>query len=194
MRPGTGIALEMLAPVALDPALDGLEQVGPYRLRAEITAPDAARDRVHQKQRHRGEDQQAGEVIDLLRPDLDEEEIEAPVGQVDQHRLVRRIRAAVPAHERQAVIDAERDEQHDPFDAPERAVHPLRIDFPPRLIERSILRAFDVERLRKLDQLGELAGCRLSRTRRGLLYGLVELHRALIFPRRRGCGHRWRAP
>ncbi len=29
-----------------------------------------------------------GDVVEFLRPDLDEEEIEAPVGEVDEHRLV----------------------------------------------------------------------------------------------------------
>ena len=86
----------------------GMEKVGPHRLRAQIAAPDAAGDRVHQEQRHGGEDQKAGEVIDFLRPELDEEEIEAAVRKIDQHRLVRQVRAAVPAHEGQKIIDAER--------------------------------------------------------------------------------------
>ena len=85
-RPRSGIAPQMLAAVTFDPALDGLEQVGPHRLRAEIAAPDAAGDRVHQEQGQRGKDQEAGEIIDLLRPELDEEEIEPAVRQVDQTR------------------------------------------------------------------------------------------------------------
>ncbi len=34
-------------------------------------------------------DEQTGEIVDLLRPDLDEEEIETPGWKVDQHRLIR---------------------------------------------------------------------------------------------------------
>ena len=86
-RPRPGVALHVLAAVAFDQRSIGEEQIGPHRLRAEIAAPDAAGDRVHQEQRHRREDQQAGEVVDFLRPDLDEEEIEAAVGEIDQHRL-----------------------------------------------------------------------------------------------------------
>ena len=87
------ILAHALAPVALDQPLDGIEQIGPDRLRAEIAAPDAAAHGVHQEQRQRSDDQQAGEVIDFLRPQLDEEEIEAAVRQIDQHRLVRRAQA-----------------------------------------------------------------------------------------------------
>ena len=90
-RPRSAIAQHVLAAIAFDPALDRQEQVGPDRLRAEIAAPDPAGDRVHQEQRHRGHDEQAGEVIDLLRPELDEEEVEAAAGQIDQHRLVGRV-------------------------------------------------------------------------------------------------------
>ena len=133
------VAPHVLAPVAFDQPLDGEEQIGPHRLRAEIAAPDAAGDRVHQEQHDRRQDQQAGEVIDFLRPDLDEEEIEAAVGKIDQHRLLRRVRAAIPAHERQQIIDAEGDDQHHPFDAAEGAVHALRIDFPARRIERDVV-------------------------------------------------------
>src|SRR5439155_14373955 len=92
-----------LAAVALDHALDGIEQIGPDRLRAEITAPDATADSVHQEQRQGSYDQQPSEVIDFLRPQLDEEEIEAAVRQVDQHRLVWRTQTAIPSHEWQQV-------------------------------------------------------------------------------------------
>ncbi len=138
-RPLAGVAQHVFAAVAFDEALDREEQIGPHRLRAEIAAPDAPGDGVHQEQADGGEDQQAGEVVDLLRPDLDGEEIEAPARQVDQHRLRRRVGAAVPAHERQQIIDAERDDQHRPFDAAEGAVRALRIDFPARRIKRDIV-------------------------------------------------------
>ena len=137
--PFAAVALHVLAAVAFGEPLDGEEQIGPHRLRAEIAAPDPAGDRVHQEQHDRGHDQQAGDVIDLLRPDLDEEEIEPPVGEIDQHRLRGRVRTAIPAHERQQIIDAQGDQQHRPFDAAEGAVHALRINLAPWRIERGIV-------------------------------------------------------
>ncbi len=128
-----------LAAVALDEALDGVEQVGPHGLRAEIAAPDAAADRVHQEQRHRGDDQKAGEVIDLLRPQLDEEEIEAPARKIDQHRLARRVRAAIPPHEGEDVIDGEAEPHQRPFDVAVGAGDALRIDLPACGVERGFV-------------------------------------------------------
>jgi hypothetical protein len=137
--PGLAIALQMLASIAFGPALDGLEQIGPNRLRAEVAAPQPAGDGVHQEQCHRGEDEQAGQIVEFLRPDLDEEEIETAAGEIDQHRLTRRIRSAIPAHEWQQIIDAERDAQHDPLHAAISAGDALRIDLPPRRIERRLV-------------------------------------------------------
>ena len=134
-----GILAHTLAPVTFDPPLDGIEQIGPDRLRAEIAAPDAAADRVHQEQRERRHDQQAGEVIDFLRPQLDEEEIEAAVRQVDQHRLVRRAQPAIPSHERQQVIDAEAERHQAPFGAAEGSGNALRIDLLLGHIKRPIV-------------------------------------------------------
>ena len=54
------------------PPLHGVEQVGPYGLRAQIATPQPSRDRVHEEQRHGGDYEEAREVIDLLRPQLDE--------------------------------------------------------------------------------------------------------------------------
>ena len=114
-RHPAGVGLHALAPVAFGPPLDSQEQVGPHRLRAEIAAPDAAGDRIHQEQSQRRQHQEAGDVVDLLRPDLDEEEVELAVGQVEQHRLAGGARSAVPADERREVVDAERDDQHQPL-------------------------------------------------------------------------------
>ncbi len=126
--PGTIVEPDAVAGVALDPALRRHEEIGPNRLRTHIAAPDAARERVHQKQRERGEDQQAGEVIDFLRPDLDEEEVEAAVREIHEHRLTRRVRSAMPAHERQEIIDGQRRELNAPFDAAEVSVDLLGIN------------------------------------------------------------------
>src|SRR5689334_7013343 len=98
-RPLASVALHVFAAVAFNQAFDREEQIGPHRLRAEIAAPDAPGDGVHQKQADCRQDQQAGEVIDFLRPQLDEEEIETPARKVDQHRLRWGAGAAVPAYE-----------------------------------------------------------------------------------------------
>src|SRR5216684_3069340 len=46
-RATRGIFLHALAPVALDQTLDGVEQIRPHRLWAEISAPDTAAHRIH---------------------------------------------------------------------------------------------------------------------------------------------------
>ena len=145
-----GVFAHALAAVAFDQALDGIEQIGPDRLRAEIAAPDAAADGVHQEQRQGSYDQQAGEVIDFLRPQLDEEEIEAAVRQIDQHRLVRRTQAAIPSHERQQVIDAEAERHQPPFGAAEGSGDALRIDLLLGHIQRPIVVKLQVGRVHGL--------------------------------------------
>lgn len=127
-RPAALVGLHPLATVAFDQTLHRIEQVGPDGLRTQVAAPDPAGQRIHQEQHHRGEDQQAGEVVDLLRPDLDEEEVEAAAREIDQNRLVGRVRSTVPAHEGQQVVDAEREGHDGPLDRPEPALDLLRID------------------------------------------------------------------
>ena len=127
---------DALAPVAFDQPLHGVEQVGPHRLRTQIAAPDAPPDRVHQKQRHRRDNEQSGKIIDFLRPQFDEEKIESPGREIDQHGLAGRVRPAVPAHERQDVIDRQRDGHQAPFDIAEGAGNALRIDGLAGRIER----------------------------------------------------------
>ena len=137
--PRRRVELDAVAAVALDEPLDPQEEIGPHRLRAEIAAPDAAEQRVRQEQRERGENEQAGEVIDFLRPDFDEEEVEARVREIDQHRLMRLVRPAIPAHERQEVVDAEADEQQAPLQAAKRPADLLRIDFRRRGVEGTLV-------------------------------------------------------
>ena len=114
--------------VALDQPLDPDEEVGPDRLRAGIAAPGAADGGGDEEQPEPGHDQQAGDVIEFLRPDLDEEEVEAAVGEVDQHRLVGRIGPAVPAQPGRDLVDAEGDRHDHPFEAAENALGALRED------------------------------------------------------------------
>ena len=137
--PRRRVELDAVATVALDQPLDPHEQVGPHRLEAEVAAPDAAEQRVRQEQRQRGEDEQAGEVVDFLRPDLDEEPIEPRVGKIDQHRLVRLVRPAVPSHKRENVVESEADDQQRPLQSAVGSADLLRVDFGRRSVERALV-------------------------------------------------------
>ena len=103
---------------------------------ASASAPCAACDGCDQKQAEARHDEQARDVIEFLRPDFDEEEIEAAIGEVDQHGLIGRIRPAIPAQPRREIIDAQRDEHDEPFEAPELTANTLRKNLDPRRIER----------------------------------------------------------
>ena len=86
------VALHAFVAVAFDQALDPHEEIGPHRLRAGVAAPDAAEQAGDQEQRDRAHDQQAGQVVDVLRPELEIEEVEALVPDRQQHRLVGLVR------------------------------------------------------------------------------------------------------
>ena len=94
--------------IALDPALDQHEQVGPDRLRAGEAAPQPARQRVRQDQDGRGEHQKPGDQIKVLRPELDEEGVEPSVCEIEQDSLIRCMGSTVPADEWRDVVDRQR--------------------------------------------------------------------------------------
>src|SRR3546814_5959030 len=122
--------------VAVDQPVDMLEQIGPHRLRAGIAAPrasDRAGDEEQPDPRH---DEQARDIIEFMRPYPDLEHVETPVRQVDEHRLVGRVRPATPSNPGRSVIDRQGDRHDRPFEAPERAVHLLGVDALSRRIER----------------------------------------------------------
>src|SRR5664279_1691964 len=127
-RAARGILYHALAAVTFDQTLDGVEQIRPHGLRAKISAPDTSADRIHQKEGNRRDNQQPGKIVDLLRPQLDEEEIETAIGKVYQHRLIGRTQTAIPPHERQQVIDTEAECHQSPFDAAKCSGDALRIN------------------------------------------------------------------
>ena len=133
---GALVQTDPRAAVALDPALDPHEQIGPHGLRAGEAAPHAARDAGREEQTERAEQQQSGQVVDFLRPDLDPQEVRAAGRHVDQERLIRHARAAVPADPGAEVVDAEQQDQHRPLDRAEAAADLLGIDLDPIGIER----------------------------------------------------------
>jgi hypothetical protein len=160
--------LDLRVAVAIDPALHPHVEVGPHRLRAEIAAPDATGGRGDQEQADTGHDQQAGDVIEFLRPDLDPEKEEPPVRQIDQNRLVGRELAAVPAHPGQQVVDGEREPQNSPFHRPEPALDRFREDRLARLVEPGlldrdlrldVLGVLDVHTVSAFSRLGDAAFC-----------------------------------
>ena len=136
---GAVSALDAFAAVAFRPALDRVEKVGPHGLRAKITAPDPPAEGVHQEESDRSEDQKPSEVIDLLRPQFDKEEIEPAVRKIDQHRLIGRAEAAIPAHKGEKVVEAKASRHQPPFDMAECAGNALRINFLSGHIEWSVI-------------------------------------------------------
>src|SRR5690606_41537684 len=82
-----------------------LEQVSPNRLRAGIAAPCATDRTRYQEKSDAGHDQEASDEVELVRPDLDVEHVKAAVGEIDQHGLIGRIRTAIPADPRGAVVN-----------------------------------------------------------------------------------------
>ena len=134
--PGPGIEFHAGIAVALYPALDDQKEINPHGLGAGIAAPRATDRGRDEKQTETGHNEEPGHEKELLRPDLDEEEIEAPVGEVHEHRLVRSIGTAIPADPWRQVVDAERDEHHQPLEATETSFRPLRKDLLSRLVKR----------------------------------------------------------
>ncbi|MPL74101.1 hypothetical protein SDC9_19911 [bioreactor metagenome] len=122
--------------VALDDALDEDEQVGPDRLRAGIAAPHPPHRRGEQEEPEPRHDEKAGDEVEFVRPDLDHEEEEAPVRQVDEHRLVGQRRTAVPADPRGDVVDAQHQRHQHPFQGAEMALHAAREDGFARSVKR----------------------------------------------------------
>jgi hypothetical protein len=118
--------------VALDPALDQDEEVGPDGLRAGIAAPDPAQRRGKQEQPQPRHDQKARDKVELVRPDLDPEEEEAAVRHIHQHRLIGQAGAAVPADPGGDVIEPQGHCHDHPFEAAKAAPHPAREDRRPR--------------------------------------------------------------
>src|SRR5262249_21762667 len=120
--------------LALDLALDPQEQLGVYRLRTGIAAPQAPGDRGKQEQRQRRDDQQHREVDDVLRPEHPAEDVELARRQVEKHRL-----APVPGDPRQAVEDRLGEKYERPAPARERAVHRARIDLLAYFVEPDLV-------------------------------------------------------
>ena len=89
---GSTQVLQELAPVALDQPFDEQEQIGPDRLRAGEAAPQPSRQGVGEDQDARGKNEKTRDQIEVLRPYLGEKEVQPSMDEIEQERLIRRIR------------------------------------------------------------------------------------------------------
>ena len=83
-----GIEAHARVPVAFEQPLDPHEQVRPDRLRTGVSTPDPAEQAGYQKQQDRGHDQQHGQERDVLRPQLQPEQVELAAAEIEQHILM----------------------------------------------------------------------------------------------------------
>src|SRR5574343_467812 len=116
--------------LALDPVFDPHENLRIDRLRTGVAAEQPAGDGGDQEQCVGRDDEQGGQVDDVLRPEDDAENVELALDQVEQDRL-----AAVPDQPRAGVEDDLReDDQGDP-PVVEIAADALGVDFSAFLVE-----------------------------------------------------------
>src|SRR5450759_1604586 len=129
--------------LAFDFAFYPQENFRIHRLRAGIAAPQAAGDGSEQEQRKCRDDQQPGEIDEVLRPENQSEDVELARRQVEQNRL-----ALVPSQPRRAVEHQLRDEYQRPAPARERAGDGARVDFLADLVKILVVAPLTVRRNR----------------------------------------------
>src|SRR5690606_25345370 len=91
--PGRCIQFDAGVAVTLEFFLDPGEELGPGRLRADITAIDATGEHRDEEQSKGGDDQCPGQVNEILRPERKTKHMKLAAGQIKQHGL-----AALPLH------------------------------------------------------------------------------------------------
>ena len=111
-------------------------------MRAGVPTPDTAKKGRDQEEGERRQDQQAAEIVDLLRPDFEEEEVKLFPFKISENSLIRDAFAARPADPRDQIIDAERNRHHKPFERAELSVRQLGIDLVALFIERGRMLRF----------------------------------------------------
>jgi len=125
------IELDAGIAVAFDPVFDPHEQLGIDRLRAGVTAEQAAGNRRYQEQRIGGNNEQGGQVNDILWPEDGTENVELAFDEVEQDGL-----ATVP-FQPQAAVENDLGKK-DKGDAPvvEKTADALGVDFLALFVER----------------------------------------------------------
>ena len=114
--PATLVQTHAGAAITLDLGLEPEEDLGVDRLRAGVAAPEAPRHGRKQEQRQRGNDQNAGQVDEVLRVQHQAEDVELAHAQVEQHGL-----ALTPVEPGQTVEDDLRQPDEDPAPVGETA-------------------------------------------------------------------------
>ena len=84
-----GLAPDAVLAFALDPSLDHHEQIGPERLRAGKSAPDATNQGVGQEQCERRGDEQGQQQEQILRAEFKAEHIGPGRRKVEENSLLR---------------------------------------------------------------------------------------------------------
>ncbi len=124
------VELHAFAAIALYLALDPQEHLGPYRLRARIAAPQSTRQSGKEEQAQSGDDEQCGEIEEILGEQREPEYVEAPCREVENHQLL-----SFPVQPRHAI---EQPQQHHDGKDPhgrENAVNFPRVDLLPLRVQ-----------------------------------------------------------
>ncbi|MNI22999.1 hypothetical protein D3C73_765680 [compost metagenome] len=167
--PGAGIEFHPRIAIAFNEAFDDEKEIDPDRLRTGISAPGATDGRGQQEKAKARHDQKTGDEDKFLRPDFDEEEIEAPTGEIDKHGLIGCEGATIPPDPRRQIIDAERDKHHQPLEPAETSLGTLGEDLLAFFIKRL---AFFARRMHRLD-INPFDRCVTC----GNAFGGIEIHR-----------------
>ena len=152
-----------------------LKHIRPNRLRASIAAPRAPNRTGHEEQADTGHDQKSGNEVEFVWPYLDVEHVETAIGQVDQHRLIRRIRPAIPADPRRHVVNRQRDQHDQPLEAAKWAVDALVMNRLALLVEPLLGRRTGRSRFR--DGIGRMGIKRSAPIPLGRVQGVRAGHR-----------------
>jgi hypothetical protein len=143
------------AALAFDLALYPQEDFGIHRLRTGEAAPHPSGHRRRQEQQIGADDEQRGQVDEVLRPQHQAEDVELARAQVEQQRL-----AAVPLQPRRAVEGQLRQPDEQPAQPSVAAGGLARVDFLPRGVHVDDLwfrRVHDIEGLVYLSAAGAAA-------------------------------------
>src|SRR5690606_22602696 len=97
-RPWPLVEADARVAISFNRAFDRKEEIDPHGLRTGVATPGAADRGREQEQAQARHHEQPRDEKELLRPDLDEEEVEASVGQIDQDSLVRGKGTPVPTY------------------------------------------------------------------------------------------------
>jgi hypothetical protein len=132
--PGRFLQLLALRLAAAEALLDPQEHRGVDGLRAGVAAPQSPGHRGEEEQRVGADDQQCGQVDEVLRVQHQAEQVEALGLQVEQHRLAL-AQLGRPLQPGQTVEHRLREEHEEPAPALEQAVNLARMDALALLVE-----------------------------------------------------------